>query len=392
MMTDLNWYFYSDTNSKAEELEELLMKKNHMLKSFQLLEDLFHQLECRPHSILFLKAYTTYNVYDLCQEISMKFPSVYPIILVPENMENTKKAMRVGASNLLTYSADPDEINDVILQAQTYMKERASKGSGATQLQKQNSRVIAVCGSKGGVGKTSLAVNLANAFVKSGQSVVILDANFQFGDVAMYLDLKPNRTIYEWVKEAVERGRYGIENYVSHHSSEIAILPPPPRPEFFEIMREEHVELAVAELRKSYDVILIDTPTSLSEIHLKCLDLADDLLLVTTSDLPVLRNTKLYVDMLESLHFNEKVHVVLNKDSKHRAIEVKRLEGILQNPVFASIPDVGKQMASSINEGLPLVLRNERRSFSKSILQLSHLILPRPKEAEGKPKRFALSR
>ncbi len=392
MMTELNWYFYSDTNAQAGELEDLLLKKNHKLKSFQLLEDLFHQLERTPHSILFLKAYTTYNVYDLCQEISMKFPSVYLIILVPENMENTKKAMRVGASNLLTYSATTDEINDVILQAQTYMMQRASKGDGATNLQKQNSRVMAVCGSKGGVGKTSVAVNLANAFVKSGKSVVILDANFQFGDVAMYLDLKPNRTIYEWVKEAVERGRYGIESYVSHHSSGVAILPPPPRPEFFEIMTEEHVALAVAELRKRYDVILIDTPTSLSEIHLKSLDLADDLLLVTTSDLPVLRNTKLYVDMLESLHFTEKVHVVLNKDSKHRTIEVKRLEGILQNPVFASIPDVGKQMTTSINEGLPLVLRNGRHSFSKSMLQLSHLILPPPEEAERKTKRFALSR
>ncbi|MBF0707918.1 AAA family ATPase [Alkalihalobacillus hwajinpoensis] len=390
---DLNWYFYSDTNARADELEALLMKKSHTLKSFHLLEDLFHQLERMPHTILFLKANTAYNVYDLCQEISVKFPSTYLVIIVPENMENTKKAMRVGASNMLTYSSDSEEINEVIIQAQSFVKQRANqKGSAHPHLQKKNSRVMAVCSSKGGVGKTTLSVNLANAFVKDGKSVVILDANFQFGDVSMYVDLKPKRSVYEWVKEGVERERYGIENYLTHHSSGVAILATPPRPEFFEIITEDHLELAVSELRKSYDVILIDTPTYISEIHLKSLMLCDDILLVTTGDLPVLRNTKLYLDMLESLQLNEKVKIILNRDSKHRVIEVKRMESILQEPVYVSLPDQGVHIATTINEGLPLVMKNGRNAFSKGMFILAHQLIPVSSEVEKKPKRFALSR
>ena len=390
---DLNWYFYSDTNARADELEALLMKKSHSLKSFHLLEDLFHQLERMPHTILFLKANTAYNVYDLCQEISVKFPSTYLVIIVPENMENTKKAMRVGASNMLTYSSDSEEINEVIIQAQTFVKQRANqKGSAHPHLQKKNSRVMAVCSSKGGVGKTTLSVNLANAFVKDGKSVVILDANFQFGDVSMYVDLKPKRSVYEWIKEGVERERYGIENYLTHHSSGVAILATPPRPEFFEIITEDHLELAVSELRKSYDVILIDTPTYISEIHLKSLMLCDDILLVTTGDLPVLRNTKLYLDMLESLQLNEKVKIILNRDSKHRVIEAKRMESILQETVYVSLPDQGVHIASTINEGLPLVIKNGRNAFSKGMFILAHQLIPVSSEVEKKPKRFALSR
>ncbi|WLR59260.1 AAA family ATPase [Guptibacillus hwajinpoensis] len=390
---DLNWYFYSDTNARADELEALLMKKSHSLKSFHLLEDLFHQLERMPHTILFLKANTAYNVYDLCQEISVKFPSTYLVIIVPENMENTKKAMRVGASNMLTYSSDSEEINEVIIQAQSFVKQRANqKGSAHPHLQKKNSRVMAVCSSKGGVGKTTLSVNLANAFVKDGKSVVILDANFQFGDVSMYVDLKPKRSVYEWIKEGVERERYGIENYLTHHSSGVAILATPPRPEFFEIITEDHLELAVSELRKSYDVILIDTPTYISEIHLKSLMLCDDILLVTTGDLPVLRNTKLYLDMLESLQLNEKVKIILNRDSKHRVIEAKRMESILQETVYVSLPDQGVHIASTINEGLPLVIKNGRNAFSKGMFILAHQLIPVSSEVEKKPKRFALSR
>ncbi|WP_283152508.1 AAA family ATPase [Guptibacillus hwajinpoensis] len=393
MTMDLNWYFYSDTNARADELEALLMKKSHTLKSFQLLEDLFHQLERMPHTILFLKANTAYNVYDLCQEISVKFPSTYLIIIVPENMENTKKAMRVGASNMLTYSSDSEEVNEVIIQAQTFVKQRADqKGSAHPHLQKKNSRVMSVCSSKGGVGKTTLSVNLANAFVKDGKSVVILDANFQFGDVSMYVDLKPKRSVYEWIKEGVERERYGIENYLTHHSSGVAILATPPRPEFFEIITEEHLELAVSELRKSYDVILIDTPTYISEIHLKSLMVCDDILLVTTGDLPVLRNTKLYLDMLESLQLNEKVKIILNRDSKHRVIEAKRMESILQEPVYVSLPDQGVHIATTINEGLPLVMKNGRNAFSKGMFILAHQLIPVSSEVEKKPKRFALSR
>ena len=386
---NLHWYFYSDTNARADEIESILTKKSQTLKSFQQLEDLFHQLERTPDAIVFLKAHTTYNVYDLCQEISMRFPHIYIIIIAPENMENTKKAMQVGASNLLTYSSDLEEISEVILQAQAYMKQRATNESSSFHLSKQNSRVISICSSKGGIGKTMLAVNLATAFAKDGKNVAILDANFQFGDVAMYVDIKPKQSIYEWVKEGVERGRYGIENYLSRHPSGFSILATPPRPEFFEIITEEHVKLAIAELRKAYDVILIDTPTTISEIHLKSLELADEILLVTTSDLPVLKNTKLYLDMVETLHFDEKMKVIINRDSKHRALDAKRMEDILQKPIYATLPDQGQQVITSINEGIPLVLKNARTPLSKALLMLGQQVVPSEQPVK-KSKRLAL--
>ncbi|MDP4552828.1 AAA family ATPase [Alkalihalobacillus macyae] len=386
---NLYWYFYSDTNARADEIETILTNKNESLTSFYRLEDLLKQLESTPNAVLFLRAHTTYNVYDLCQEISFKFPHIYMIIISPENLENTKKAMQVGASDMLTFSSTVDEVTDVIFQAQAYMKQRNSR-EPSLQLMKENSRVIAVCSSKGGSGKTFLTVNLAASLAKEGKEVAILDANFQFGDVAMYVDIKPKNSIYEWVKEGVERGEYGIESYLSHHKSGVSILATPPRPEFFEIMTEEHLKIAVTELQKRYDVILIDTPTYISEIHLTCLALADETLLLTTSELPDLRNSKLYLDMMETLHFEEKVRVVLNRDSKHRTIEEKRMEEILQKPIFATLPDQGQLAISSVNEGIPLVVKSSRIPFSKGIKLLGKKLFPPNEQPVKKVKRLAL--
>lgn len=385
----LQWYFYSDTNARADEIETILTDKNQTLTSFYRLEDLLKQLESTPNAVLFLKAHATYNVYELCQEISFKYPHIYLIVISPENLENTKKAMQVGASDMLTYSSTADEITEVVFQAQAYMKQRISR-EPSLQLTKENSRVIAVCSSKGGSGKTLVTVNLASELAREGKEVAIIDANFQFGDVAMYIDIKPTNSIYEWVKEGVERGNYGIESYLSHHKSGVSILATPPRPEFFEIMTEEHLEIAVTELRKSYDVILIDAPTYISEIHLKSLALADEILLLTTSELPDLRNSKLYLDMIETLHFDEKVKVVLNRDSKHRTVEEKRMEMILQKPIFAVLPDQKLLAVSSINEGMPLVIKSARSPFAKGVQMLATKLMPTVEQPVKKLRRLAL--
>ena len=204
------------------------------------------------------------------------------------------------------------------------MDHRSSKENMySSHLVKQESRVISICSPRGGIGRTSLTVNLAVAFAKQGKKVAVIDGDLQFGDVAMYFNLKPNRTIYEWVKEAYGRSNFSIDQYMVKHDSGVYILAAPPRPEFFEVVEEVHIITAIEEARKIFDVILIDTSAYLSEIHLNLLEEADDLLLMTKNDLSALRINKLYLDTLESMNLKGKVKVVLNtsKESKKMQLE-----------------------------------------------------------------------
>ena len=138
-------------------------------------------------------------------------------------MENLKKAMQMGASDTLRSSFEAKDLMEVIQHAQKFMMHRAKMDQNYIKLPKEESRVFAITSPKGGVGKTSLTINLAVSFAKRGKKVAILDGNLQFGDVAMYCNLKPKRTIYEWVKEGYGRDNYPISQYMTSSEYDVSI-------------------------------------------------------------------------------------------------------------------------------------------------------------------------
>lgn len=366
----INWFYFSDTNADPGEIKSLLNKKQFSLDSTNQLANIHKDLSGNDQSVLFLKANSVFNVYELCQEISVRYPHVYIILIVPDNMENLKKAMHMGASDVLRFSYTTDEVKETIIQAIKYMEHRADKDRSGSFL-KEKSRVIAVSSPKGGVGRTSLTVNLALSLAKTERKVAVVDGNIQFGDIAMHFNEKPKRTIYEWVKEAYGRSNYTIDQYMVHHASGVSIFAAPPRPEFFEGITETHLKTAVEEIKKQFDVVLIDMPGYLSEIHMSCLDLAEDILLVLTNNLPEIRTSKLYLETLEAINLQDKVKVIVNKSLKKQGVEEKKMEEILGAPIYLSIPDQGKVAAAAISTGIPFVLSNPRNPMSRSVFQLS---------------------
>ncbi|WP_053361544.1 AAA family ATPase [Bacillus sp. FJAT-27251] len=367
----ISWYYFSDTNTPPGEIEAYLAKKEFSLVKTNDIGAIHRHLMEDHQAVLFLRANSIYNVYDLCQEISVLYPHVYIVLIVPDNMENLKKAMHMGASDILRTSYSYEELKESFQQAKKYMEHRAEKSSGQPAFIKGKSRVIAVSGPKGGVGKTSLAVNLAIASAKKGKRVAVIDAHIQFGDIAMYFNEKPKRTIYEWVKEAYGRSTYSIDQYMMKHDSGVSFLAAPPRPEFFEGITEEHIKAAIEEAKKQFDIVFIDLPGYLSEIHISCLDSADDILLLFTNDISVLRTTKLYLETLETINLKDKVKLILNMHSKKQGLELKKVEEIFDLKIHATLPKQEKIAASAISTGWPFVLADARSQLSKGVLQLS---------------------
>ncbi|MBI0577630.1 AAA family ATPase [Neobacillus cucumis] len=371
----INWVYFSDTNTPPGEIKTILEKKQFRLTATNEIDRLRSLLIENNQSVLFIKSHTLYNVFDFCQEISVLYPHVYIILIVPDNLENLKKAMLMGASDSLRSSYTQEELNDAIEHAKKYMQHRAKKDQGFVNLIKEKSKVIAVTNPKGGVGRTIVTVNLAVAFAKMGKKVAVIDGDLQFGEVAMYYNVKPKKTIYEWAKEGYSREQYSINQYMTTVEGDVSILAAPPRPEFFEGISENHMEAAVNEAKKLYDIVLIDLPVHISEIHLRFLDLADEILLVTQNEVSVLRLNQLYLEMLESINLKDRVKLILNRSVKKQGLDVKKIEAILGLNIFFALPEQVNVASSSIKTGQPFILSNSRSQLGKAVLKLSEKLI-----------------
>ncbi|MCA0150479.1 AAA family ATPase [Rossellomorea vietnamensis] len=363
----INWFYYSDTNTAPGDLELLLQKQSYELHQFPQWEDLIYRIKETDHSILFLKANAIYDGFNLCQEISIMFPHLYIILIVPDHLDHTRKAMNVGASNILRYSSEQGEKKEVIDQAVKYLKLRER---GVNFHLSKNCKVLSVCSPKGGIGRTTTAVNLAVTYAQMGKKVGMLDANLQFGDLNMHLDIRPNGTLYEWVKEEYEQHSFSLDKYLFEHNSGVSILPAPLRPEFFEMITETHIEKVIEEMKMRFDILVIDVPSYLSEVHLKCLERSEECLLLVTNDLPVLKRSKLYMEALNSFQFSEKIKIIHMKDKKNKQVDPSKMERILETTVFGTLP-TQEMVSQSVHLGVPVVLSHPRKPIGKSFLTLA---------------------
>jgi pilus assembly protein CpaE len=370
----INWVYFSDTSSPPGDIKKLLEKQQYHVITAHQFDKLHPLLAENNQSVLFLDAYKKYNVYDLCQEISALYPHVYIILVVPEDMENLKKAMLMGASDTLQSTYNLGELSEAVAHAKKFMDHRAKVEPNLNKLVKEKSRVIAVSGPKGGVGRTVVTVNLAVAFAKMGLKVAVIDANLQFGEVGIYFNVKPKRTIYEWVKEGYGRPEYSLNQYMTLVDGDVAVLAAPHRPEFFEGISEKHIKDAIEEAKTLFDVVLVDMPVYLSEIHLRCLGLADEILLLTLNGISGLRLCQLYLETLETIHLKEKVKLVLNRITKGQGLELKKIEEILDINVFHTFPEQSSIVSDSIKTGQPFMLTNARSTIGKAIMNLTEKV------------------
>jgi pilus assembly protein CpaE len=328
---------------------------------------LYKQLQSVKQCIVLLPNSESYEIYTLCTKISKEFPLA--TILLVFNFEeefDSKSALRAGASDVIFLSSTLNKIKEDINLA---IENSGNKLFRQLLKPQKNARVISVCSTKGGIGKTTIAVNLAASFGKKLITVAIIDLNLQFGDVAMFLDLKPKQTIYDWVKEDKEGKQ--IENYLTTFKDGISILAAPQRPEFAEVITGDDVRKALNNLKQLFDVVIIDASSYMNEIGLVALENSDDILLLTYLDLPTLKNSKILLDTLISLRLEERVRIVLNRQSKVLGITTSTVEKVVGKRIFSALPVMDKAMLSAVNEGKPLSYSHPRSQVAKRIFQMA---------------------
>jgi pilus assembly protein CpaE len=246
--------------------------------------------------------------------------------------------------------------------------------TGQLDMNPSHGKIIAVCSAKGGIGRTTLTVNLAVALMKKNYTVGILDGDFQFGDVNLAMDLKFSLTIKDVLEGLDSLDEYSLANYLAVHESGVRVLSAPDRPEFADLITNEAANKILDVMRASNDYVVVDTPVGLNEQSIRFIERADQILVVTNLEMAALKNTKLLLETLEKLELQEKVRIIINRADMESVIKATEAAKILavENPIY--IPNDFQICSQSINLGVPFVMKHAKSEVAKGVFKMAELI------------------
>ncbi|MDG5788469.1 AAA family ATPase [Evansella sp. AB-P1] len=368
----MKWYVLSENESLIYPLKVNIRKMGSSIKYYLTEKNLKKELKPEEAAVIFLHESETYDIYELCGELTYTFP-LTSIILITEHVD-LKSAMYVGAVDVLQAPLKEIEIIEAATKAKNVIEFKLEK-LPPKEVEEADGNIITVCSTKGGVGKTTISVNLAVSLAKGNVKVAIVDLDLQFGDISISLDLQPKKTIYDWIKESYEVNRGDVLSFMTKHQTGIEIMSAPTLPEFADIVTGESVSFLLERLKQHYDYIIIDTPPALIETSLVALEQSSTIFLITSMDLPTIKNGKIAIDTLELLGLKDRIKVVLNRDTPMDEMTLDTVEKILGLSVYSRIPSDYKIVVTSLNQGQPFVLTDPKASVSKGMKQLALKII-----------------
>ena len=323
------------------------------------------------------------------EAIAREAPTAQVIMMsVQSEADYLRRLMLAGARDFLTKPFSGDELISTIRRVYEMGESRrratpavqpvaAVPGKVTTTLSQPEGKIIGVFSPKGGTGCTVVAVNLAIAIQRADQgSVVLVDGSLQFGDVSVSLDLQPTHTIYDLMPEIEQLDSTLVESVLTAHPSGIKALLAPPRPEMAEAVTADNLLRVLQQLRRQFNYVIVDTWSSLHDTVLVVLDVADVLVLITTPDIPSLKNVRMVFEVTEQLGYSpDKIALVLNKSDYRRSrIRASDVQESLKHRVLAELP-LDDAVPLSVNQGVPILVSDGARPLSQAVTRLAKTLL-----------------
>ena len=231
---------------------------------------------------------------------------------------------------------------------------------------------------KGGVGRTTVAVNLAvAAATELGKKVVIMDASFQFGDVGVLLNLNPkSKSIADLIPELETGEPDSLDTFLISHPDGIQVLLAPPSPETAEMITASGVKKILEALRRTHDLVVVDCTAFFNDTTLAVLDAADVILTMLSLEITSIKNMRLFLEVAEQLGYEAgKVRLVLNRADSALGIRVADVEHSIGRKVDETIVSDGRSVVYALNRGVPFFLSNREAQVSQDILRLARSVI-----------------
>ena len=298
-----------------------------------------------------------------------------------------RRSMLAGVKDFLTAPLREEEIINSIHTVSAQEERRRARMSGEASEPVSAGTVLTVFGAKGGIGKTTIATNLAKALVqRTNQSVVVVDLDTRFGDVAILMDIPVERSIADMAVPEEDITRDILQECIYTHNTGVAILPAPIRPTDWRNVHAGHIERIVQLLMQTYDYVILDTPGTFNDIVARALELATMVVLVATVDMASLKDTLLAIDMLRSWNFpQEKIKLVINATNEATTVQPQEIKRMLGREVFWSVP-YDRNISTATQLGMPVVVAKPHSKAAESLVEMAYALSGVRHQQASKPK------
>ncbi len=309
------------------------------------------------------------SALSLIESIHAKFPST-GIIAVSSRTDGQLilAAMRAGAREYLN---SPIQIDELMMA----LDRVASISADGTARTKKTGTIISVAGVSGGVGTTSVAVNVACALGRGADhSVVLVDLDLSLGDADVFLDMIPEYTLLDVTQNISRLDLALMRKSLTKHESGVYLLPRPIQLQDMNAIDTEDFKKVVGLLRASFTHIVFDLSKSYNHLDITALQLSDHVLMLTQLDLPCLRNVVRLLSSLEAYDgVNEKIKIVVNRTAPDKSqINEKKAEETIDREIFWKIPNNYPVISECRNNGIPLHVHSPKAAITHSISELAH--------------------
>jgi len=314
------------------------------------------------------------------------------LMLVAEEVtaDLLRRGMRAGVSDVLEAPLDEPKIEAAIEQfAHDVLKRQTAVSAPTGPPASEEGRIITISSAKGGSGKTVLATNLALLLNRiPDKKVVLVDADLQFGDVCLVLQLEPRFTMVNAAHELHQLDGELLDSLLTEHPSGLKVLAAPLEPAFADDITTAGLMQMLDVLKENYDYVIVDTASMLDELILSLVEKSDDILMLVDMDLPSVKNAKLALETLRLLKFSTaNVKLVMNRSNSKAKLDNKEIEGALKMQISAAVPS-DAIVAASVNEGRPVVETDPKSKVAKGFESVAALIAGKIPEASSKSGLF----
>jgi pilus assembly protein CpaE len=284
-----------------------------------------------------------------------------------------QQALRSGIRDVIANPTEPQQLLESVERVAATLTVLPGYSTPAEEAPR--GRVITVSSTKGGAGKSVVATNLAVLLARRAAGpVCLVDADLQFGDVAVLLKLTPQHTIVDAVSAIHRLDAQLMQSLLSRHDpSGLLILAAPIEPSFADQITSDHVLKVIDVLRQFCEYVVVDTPAQFNDVVLGLIEASDDVLLVAGMDIPNIKNVKLGLQTLRLLSIaSSKLRLILNRANSKVKLDVGEVERTLQMKADSLIPsDI--VVPQSVNKGVPAVLDAPKSSVARAFEQLADL-------------------
>lgn len=334
--------------SNFEQGYELIHQKRPMVVIMDIsTEDIEHSLE---QVKLVLSRFPQTNIFALCGD---------------KSSDTILKVMRAGASEYLLKPVAEVDLASALQKLGRLWLVRPAPES-------EKGRIYTVFSPKGGVGVTTLAINIATHIHQTTKKpTIIVDLDLHAGDVTTFLNLKPSYTISDVTSNITRLDRNFLQGVITKHESGVYVLADPQKVEEGVSIAGEDIKKVLSLLKTMFSYIVIDTESSFHSSTTTALEMSDMILLVFVMSLPGIKDVQRYLNYLEKIGVQDKTRLIVNRYLKKGEIKIEDAEKVLKRPIFWSIPNDYETGVNCLNKGQPVPFCNPRSQLNISIKDLA---------------------